>query len=97
MLLGFLAFAIAAVTGAWRRLPRPYAVYMVAALALPLTFPVEPQPLMSLPRFLAVLFPIFMWLALWCEERRNTEYVIALFAMGLGLFTAQFASWHFIA
>jgi hypothetical protein len=97
MLLGFLAFAVAAVAGAWRRLPRPYAVYMVAALALPLTFPVEPQPLMSLPRFLAVLFPIFMWLALWCEERRNTEYVIALFSIGLGLFAAQFASWHFIA
>ena len=27
-------------------------------------YPVGPQPLMSLPRFLAVLFPIFMWLAL---------------------------------
>ena len=31
----------------------------------------EPQPLMSLPRFIAVLFPIFMWLALVCEERRT--------------------------
>ncbi len=69
----------------------------MAALALPLTFPTGPQPLMSLPRFLAVLFPIFMWLAVWCEERRNTEYVVALSAMGLGLFTAQFAAWHFIA
>jgi Mannosyltransferase (PIG-V) len=97
MLLGFLALAVAATVGVWRRLPRPYAVYLVAALALPLTFPVGPQPLMSLPRFLAVLFPVFMWLALWCEERRNTEYVVALSAMGLGLFTAQFASWHFVA
>ena len=52
---------------------------------------------MSLPRFLAVLFPIFMWLAVFCEERRVTDYVIALFALGLGLFTAQFASWHLIA
>ena len=68
-----------------------------AALALPLSFPVEPQPLMSLPRFLAVLFPIFMWLALVCDERRSTDLVVALSGIALGLFTAQFASWHFIA
>ena len=88
---------MAATVGVWRRLPLAYAAYVVAALALPLSFPIGPQPLMSLPRFLAVLFPIFMWLAVWCEERRNTEYVVALFAMGLGLFTAQYATWHFIA
>ena len=64
---------------------------------LPLTFPVKPQPLMSLPRFLAVLFPIFMWLALVCEERRLTQRAAALSAVGLGLFTAQYASWHWIA
>ena len=64
---------------------------------LPLSFPVGPQPLMSLPRFLAVLFPIFMWLALVCEERRSTDTVVALSAIGLGLFTAQYATWHFIA
>jgi hypothetical protein len=52
---------------------------------------------MSLPRFLAVLFPIFMWLALVCEERRQTQLVAVLFALGLGLFTAEYATWHFIA
>ncbi len=36
----------------------------VAALALPLSYPVGPQPLMSLPRFVLVLFPLFMWLGL---------------------------------
>ncbi|HEU0024694.1 MAG TPA: mannosyltransferase family protein [Thermoleophilaceae bacterium] len=97
ILVGFLAFAAVAVVGVWRRLPRPYAVYLVAALALPLSFPVEPQPLMSLPRFLAVLFPIFMWLALVCEERRSTDLAVAASALGLGLFTAQYASWHFIS
>ena len=70
---------------------------MVTALALPLSFPVGPQPLMSLPRFLAVLFPIFMWLALVCEERRSTDTAVAVSAIGLGLFTAQYATWHFIA
>ena len=36
-------------------------------------YPVGPQPLMSLPRFLVVLFPIFMWLALVCEERARHD------------------------
>ena len=97
MLFGFLVFAAVASTGLWRRLPRAYGAYVVAALALPLSFPVEPQPLMSLPRFLAVLFPIFMWLALVCDERRSTDLAVALSGIALGLFTAQFASWHFIA
>ena len=97
MLFGFLVFAAVASFGLWRRLPLPYAAYVVAALVLPLSFPVEPQPLMSLPRFLAVLFPIFMWLALVCEERRSTDMTVALSGIALGLFTAQFASWHFIA
>jgi hypothetical protein len=97
MLLGFLAFAAVAVAGAWRRLPRPYAAYVVAALALPLSFPVEPQPLMSLPRFLAVMFPLFMWLAAACEERGATARVAAGSGIALGLFTAQYATWHFFA
>ncbi|HEV2875528.1 MAG TPA: mannosyltransferase family protein [Thermoleophilaceae bacterium] len=97
MLFGALVFAVAAVTGCMRRLPKAYGAWVAVSLVLPLTFPVKPQPLMSLPRFLAVLFPIFMWLALWSEERRATARVAALSALGLGLFTAQFASWHWIS
>jgi hypothetical protein len=97
MLFGFLVLALAACAGTLRRLPRAYGVYVASALVLPLSFPVGPQPLMSLPRFLAVLFPIFMWLALVCEERRVTARVVGASALGLGLFTAQFATWHFIS
>ncbi len=97
MLFGSLVFAVVALAGVLRRLPRPYGAWVGASLVLPLTFPVKPQPLMSLPRFLAVLFPIFMWLALWAEERRATARVAAVSALGLGLFTAQFASWHWVS
>jgi Mannosyltransferase (PIG-V) len=97
MLFGALVFAVIGVAGCLRRLPKAYGVWVAASLVLPLTFPVKPQPLMSLPRFLVVLFPIFMWLALWSEERRATARVAALSALGLGLFTAQFASWHWIS
>jgi hypothetical protein len=97
MLLGFLVFALVACVGVWRRLPPAYGAWVTTALLLPLSFPVGPQPLMSLPRFLSVLFPIFMWLGLVCEERRLTARVAVVSALGLGLFTAQFASWHWIA
>lgn len=97
MLFGSLVFAVVACVGCLRRLPAAYGAWVAVSLVLPLTFPVKPQPLMSLPRFLAVLFPIFMWLALWSEERRATARVAAVSALGLGLFTAQFASWHWVS
>jgi hypothetical protein len=97
ILFGSLVFGLAACAGVLRRLPPAYGAWVAVSLLLPLSEPVEPQPLMSLPRFLAVLFPIFMWLAVWCEERGATDRVVAASAIGLGLFTAQFASWHWIA
>jgi hypothetical protein len=97
MLFASLVFALVACVGVFRRLPKAYGAWVAAALVLPLTFPVKPQPLMSLPRFLAVLFPIFMWLAVVTEERRITPQAAAASAVGLGLFTAEFATWHWIA
>ncbi|HKP21240.1 MAG TPA: mannosyltransferase family protein [Thermoleophilaceae bacterium] len=97
MLFATLVFAVVACVGVFRRLPRAYGIWVAASLVLPLTFPVTPQPLMSLPRFVSVLFPVFMWLAVVCEERRVTDLVIAASAVGLGLLTAQYASWHWIS
>jgi hypothetical protein len=97
-LFGFLLFAIVCTVGVVRRLPLAYAAYTIAALALPLSFPVAPQPLMSLPRFAAVLFPLFMWLALVCSgHRRRREVILGAFALLLGVLTARYATWHWVA
>jgi Mannosyltransferase (PIG-V) len=96
-LFAFLAAGLVAVVGVLRRLPRAYGAYVVAALALPLSFPVGPEPLMSLPRFLAVLFPVFMWLALVCRTPRRRAVVLALLGLGLVAFTARYATWHWVA
>jgi hypothetical protein len=96
-LFGFLLLAVVATVGALRRLPRAYGAYVLAALALPLSFPVGPQPLMSLPRFLAVLFPLFMWLALVSRTPRRQVVVLCLLVLGLGVFTARYATWHWVA
>jgi mannosyltransferase PIG-V len=94
----WLVLGAVAVAGALRRLPPAYGAYLVVALALPLSYPVGPQPLMSLPRFLAVLFPLAISLALWMTGRAWRErLVIAAFAAGLAVYTGIFATWHWVA
>jgi hypothetical protein len=94
----WLVLGAVAVVGALRRLPFAYGAYLVVALALPLSYPVGPQPLMSLPRFLAVLFPLAIWLALWMTGRAWRErLVVATFAAGLAVYTGIFATWHWVA
>jgi hypothetical protein len=98
MLLAFLLAAIPAIVGAVRRLPLAYGAYVIAALALPLSYPVSSEPLMSLPRFLVVLFPLTIWLAAWLSEHPRVQRpAIALSASLMALFLAQFATWHWVA
>ena len=98
MLLAFLAAAIPAVVGVLRRLPLAYGAYVLAALALPLSYPVTQEPLMSLPRFLIVLFPLGIWLAAWLVERpRLQRPALAVSCVLMMFFLGQFATWHWVA
>lgn len=87
-----------ALAGVLRRLPLAYGAYVVASLAVPLSYPVVPQPLMSLPRFVLVCFPLWMWLGwLLARHRRARAPALAASAILLAVSTAQFATWHFVA
>ncbi len=98
MLFAFLAAAIPAIVGVLRRLPLAYGAYVLAALALPLSYPVAAQPLMSLPRFLVVLFPLSMWLGAWLAEHPRARVPVLLAsALLLAFFAEQFATWHWVA
>ncbi len=97
MLLGFLVFSLVACAGALRRLPLAYGAYAAVALAVTLSYPLDAQPLMSLPRYIVVLFPFQMWLARWSGERGGTERAVGVSAVLLGLFAAYFAHWGFVA
>jgi Mannosyltransferase (PIG-V) len=97
MLFGFLVLGGVALVGVFRRLPVAYGAYCLAALALPLSYPVTPQPLQSLPRYEVVLFPLFMWAAWWLRRRQLVTPALAALAVLLGLFTAEFATWRFVA
>jgi hypothetical protein len=98
MLVAFLLAAVPAVIGVLRVLPLAYGVYVLIALALPLSYPVASQPLMSLPRFLVVLFPLGIWLASWLARHpRAQRPALLLSAALMACFLAQFATWHWVA
>jgi hypothetical protein len=98
MLFAFLLLALPPLVGVFRRLPFAYGAYLLAALALPLSYPVGPQPLMSLPRFLLVLFPLNVWLAgVLAPHRRARALALACSALAMVAFTVQFSTWHWVA
>lgn len=92
--LVFLAGAVAGVVWLFRSLHPAYGVYAAAPLVLAISAPDDYTPLLSLPRFLAVLFPLFICLAAVCVRRRAIEPVLATSAVLVGLFTAEFALWQ---
>jgi len=96
-LTGGVIFAVVAAIGALRRLPVAYGAYAVAALIPPLSTPWPEHPLWSTPRFVAVLFPVFMWLAWRLRDRRAYLAVLGVFALGLAYCAARFATWHWVA
>ncbi len=96
--VAFLLVAVPALVAVARRLPAAYAAYTVAALALPLSYPVSAEPLMSLPRFLVVLFPLSIASGAWLAEHpRWRRPLLALSAALLVVFSAGFSTWHWVA
>ncbi len=84
MLFGFLVAGVLAFIGVVRRLPFAYAAYALVSLAPALSYPITPQPLDSLPRYELVVFPFFMWAAVWLAGRRRELAVLAVFVRAPG-------------
>ena len=95
--VAFMVFAVVATIGVLRRLPLAYGVYAIALLFLPLSTPLGGEPIGGFPRYMAVVFPLFMWLAIWCDERGLTTRAVVVSAVLLGAFTSQFATWQWVA
>lgn len=89
----FLVLAIIA----WRRLGAPYGLFAAFSLALPLSFPSTPSPLLSLPRFGLVVFPLFLALALVGSRPRAHLVIVALSSTLLVLATMEWVRWAWIA
>jgi hypothetical protein len=89
----FLAGGIWLCAEVGRRLDPAYTAYAICGLALPLSVPAGGFPLMSLPRFEFVIFPLWIALALWAHERHRVRQVLWLFGMLLAICSSLFAVW----
>ena len=94
-LLEFAGFAaaVAALVACWRKLPAAYTLYALAALLFPLLYSSEARPLYSLPRFVVVVFPLFIAAAVVLAPHRVWRWVVVgVFGVFLVASTVLFAS-----
>jgi hypothetical protein len=80
-----------------RHVPLSYTAYAAGSVALPLILPFLDRPLVSLPRFVAVLFPAAWGFAIASERRPRLEpALLALFAAGYGVLALLFVNWQYV-
>ena len=92
-----VGIVLVAVLAGIRMLRLSYLTYAALSLLLPMTDPFPPRPLMSMPRFVAVIFPAFWVIGRAVTRRRIPEaLVIGVFAAGWSLLAVLFINWHFI-
>jgi hypothetical protein len=93
----FFAYACICIVGVFRRLPPAYGLYSAALLVVSASAYTGYEPLISLPRYVSGIFPCYMWLGAWSKDRRCFWPVFTASALLLILFSAQFATWHWVA
>jgi hypothetical protein len=96
LLAALVLFSILAVV-AWRRFGAPYGLFSVLSLAIPLSYPSERWPLLSLPRFGLVIFPLFLALAAIGGRPRVHVAIVSVSSLFLGVAVAQWALWQWVA
>lgn len=90
--LTIVAIAAAFIIAGARLIPVCYSVFAAASLLLPLANVWPPRPLMSVPRFVVVIFPIFWAIALHTQRRwLPNSLVVGAFTGGYVLLGMLFA------
>ncbi len=91
--LGFTLVGIALTILAWRWLRPSYAVYALALLVVPLLT----GSLLSMPRFVLVIFPIYLVMAI-LGRRPAVHDTLLVVGMGIGaVFMVLYAQWYWVA
>jgi len=91
--LAFTFAFLALMVVAFRTLRPSYAWYFAASLLVPMST----ASLMSMPRFVLVIFPAFMLMAIWGRNPLINSAIVSLSLPLLGLFTVLFADWYWLA
>lgn len=89
-----VTLALIGIVVAVRRIPASYTIYATSSVLLPLLLPLASRPLLSMPRFAAVLFPVSWGWAIAAERRRPPETAILVaFAGGFCVLGFLFINW----
>ena len=96
-LVALVVFAFLTIV-AWRRFGAPYGLFATVSLLIPLSYPSSRWPLLSLPRFGLVIFPLFLALAALTAGRPRAHTILAATsAVFLGIAIVQWALWQWVA
>ena len=95
--LVFFLFAFVVALLAFRRIRLSLAAFALLMLLFPIFAPVPRTPLISLPRYMLPVFPLFMVLAIWGQNARVDRFLSYPALAFLGIFTVRFATWYWVA
>jgi hypothetical protein len=90
--LGFGAMLVAV----WRKMPREFALYALLMFLAPLFRMTTEQPLVSMMRYVIVIFPVFMLWAKWGENAWVNRAILYLSFPLLLYLSAQFVMWGWV-
>ena len=93
-----LLFIIGAIMVARSRLPKALVIYTAAYMLLYLARVADVYPLLSMPRYVLILFPVFIVLAQW-SQASPWRHRLVLYTSWIGLlyFAGQYAIWGWVA
>jgi hypothetical protein len=95
--LVFLGLALALLVAGLRVLPPDLSAYAFLLILPPTLFGTPQGPLMGLPRYVLVAFPLFVVLGVLLEERRILGIWLTLSAASSLVLCALFVTWRFVA
>lgn len=95
--LFFTLFALIFLGLAINRISPVYSAYLFYGLLIPLSTPARHSPLLSMPRFVVVLFPVFIVMALVIKSERLHWAVLCSFTALLCLMSIMFGSSRWVA
>ena len=92
-----LALLVVLTVVAWRRFGAPFGLFAAVSIAIPLSLPSDRWPLLSMPRFGLVIFPVFLALAVLGGRPRVHTAIVAVSSLFLGIAVAQWALWQWVS
>jgi hypothetical protein len=95
--LAFLIFAVVVLLAGVRKLPLSLTIYSLLLIVPPALFGTPDVPLMGIPRYVLVAFPVFIMLGLLARKKLLFAGWLILSTIMSIILCALFVSWRFVA